>query len=437
MADYFREGLEASLRRLSGRPVLNTAVEQLLSQVDQITAALGEIVLSQISAFTESRNPEVIPEIRAHAAAHTAELLRLLGGGKLASFEFVRAHARRRASQHFPLEAMLHAYRCGHKYYSKVLRSAVLGNISATQGDTQDLIAAIADFSIEYTDAISTVAATEYASHSRLMADIAVDLRTQLLNILLDGYDESDRRVAGILRSAGYLDQRQSFCVALAQATEPAEMAHAERARRMVASIDKTLEPSGLRRVIDLRDGKVTMIFSQIRRRSGWSAPEKSLALKVQAALTSVGISVRIGVSSDVPSTSFIPMAHAQAGMALEAASLIQPVLQFAQVRLRQLLLRQASDSLRHAVPRWTSDFLSADRRLRGALQISLNCYADSNMNLQKTAACLGVHANTLYARFQKIEDLTGLDPRNFHALNEMLLILDLSPVLGFSSAPA
>jgi len=128
--------------------------------------------------------------------------LRLLNGGKVGEFEFVREHACRRADNRFPLEATLHAYRCGHKVFSRWMREAMLA-ATAPGEDAQQMIAAVADFTMEYTDAISTIAASTYVAQTRLLADVAGDQRAELINILLDGYDESDDRVAKILKNEG------------------------------------------------------------------------------------------------------------------------------------------------------------------------------------------------------------------------------------------
>ena len=65
------------------------------------------------------------------------------------------------------------------------------------------MIPAVADFTMEYTGAISTIAASTYVAQTRLLADVAGDQRAELINILLDGYDESDDRVAKILKNGG------------------------------------------------------------------------------------------------------------------------------------------------------------------------------------------------------------------------------------------
>ena len=43
-------------------------------------------------------------------------------------------------------------------------------------------------------------------------------------------------------------------------------------------------------------------------------------------------------------------------------------------------------------------------------------------MNVLKTAKALAIHPNTIYARMQKINDITGRNALNYHALTEMLL---------------
>jgi sugar diacid utilization regulator len=46
-------------------------------------------------------------------------------------------------------------------------------------------------------------------------------------------------------------------------------------------------------------------------------------------------------------------------------------------------------------------------------------------MNVQQAAGRLGIHANTIYARMQRIHDRTGMNPLEYHALTEILLALE------------
>jgi hypothetical protein len=424
MPDYPTDALNEALKRLRRSPFLPAAVKHLGRSASAIAAELAETVLAEIPAFTESRNPQVLPDLARHAPEHTDEIIRLLGGAAVGDFEFVAMHARRRAEQRFPLEATLHAYRCGHKVFSRWVREAILAAIPSPD-DAPQVVAAVADFTIEYTDAISTVSASAYVTQTRLLADVAGDYRAELLNILLDGYDESDGRVAKILRDAGYLDQRQSFCIVLAQPVDPAEMQNPARARRLADSVGKIMEGSSARRVVDIRDNKVTTVFSDARRASGWTVPHTALAKRIAAQLSMLGNAVLVGVSNDVPSTSQIPSAHREALLALELADVTNRVVQFSEIPARSLLLHLAGEEFQRALPSWAGPFMLADDKSNGVLADTLRAYANADMNVLKSAEKLSVHPNTIYARLGKILDATGLDARSYHALTELLIVAD------------
>ncbi len=421
---YHFAALNDALSRLGHNPVLPTAIQLLSRNAELINTQLSETVVAQIPAFSASNNPDVLPELASHGANHTSEILRLLNGGAVGGFEFVREHAKQRAEQHFPLEATLHAYRCGHKVYSQRLRTAVL-SAAAKKDDTQQVVADVADFSIEYTDAVSTVATSAYVAQIRLLADVVGDQRAELLNILLEGYDEADGRVAKVLRNAGYLARRQSYCVAVAQSVDPAEMLNPKRARRMVDSIDKKLQRAAVRHIIDLRANKVTIVFSASRRASGWTAPHSALANQVGAVLTTVGNAALIGVSRDVPSTAQIPNAYKEAQRAFELASVEQRVVEFAKISTFRLLQSLAGEEFKRVLPSWAHVLYCADDKMDGALAATLRGYANANMNVLKTAHNLAIHPNTIYARLQKISDITGLDAKSYHELTELLITFD------------
>jgi DNA-binding PucR family transcriptional regulator len=425
--DYPSEPLKQALKRLSDSASLLVAVKHLARNAGAINAELAETVLAGIPAFSESRNPDILPDLARHGPEHTDEMVRLLRGGTVGNFEFVRAHARRRAEQRFPLEATLHAYRCGHKVFSHWVREAILAADSSAR-ESPKVVAAVADFTIEYTDAVSTVAASAYVAQTRLLADVAGDHRAELLNILLEGYDESDGRVAKILRDAGYLDSHQSFCIVLAQPVDPAEMQNPARARRLADSINTILQGSAARRLVDVRENKVTTVFSDARRASGWTVPHVALARRIAAELTMLSNAVLIGVSNDVPSTSQIPNAHREALLALELADVTNRVVQFSEIPARRLLMHLAGEEFQRALPAWAGKFLLADDKSGGVLVATLRAYANADMNVLKAAGDLSVHPNTIYARMQKILDMTDLDARSYHALTELLVVVDCSP---------
>ena len=426
MSGYHANALNDALRRVAGSPFLGATVDRFAANAAAISAQLQQAVLAEVTEFSRSRNPDLLPELARHGREHVDEIVRLLRGKGVGRFEFVHEHARRRAEQRFPLEATLHAYRSGQKVLSRWLRESTLAVATPTE-DGQRSIVNIADFAMEYTDAISTAFAGTYSSHSLLLADVAGDHRSQLLHILLDGHDEADLRAARILRDAGFLDERQTYCVALARSVDPTEMLDPSRARRLADAIEQIVADMGVRRLIDVHANKVTVVLAAVRRDSGWTAPRSSLAKRVTEALAFVGNAALIGVSNDVPSTSHVPTAYREAAAALDLANVTLRVVQFSGIPLQRLLLHFAAEDFRRVLPAWSRELKEADDKARGALVATLRAYANADMNVLKAAQTLAVHPNTIYARLERICDISGLQARSFNALAELLIVCDCS----------
>ena len=265
----------------------------------------------------------------------------------------------------------------------------------------------------------------EYLRRTRQLSETEADRRSQLLSLLLEGYDESDGRVAKLLRTAGYLDQRQSFCVVVASSVDAREMQNTARANRLLAAARKALEDLPVRALFGFHEHRVVAVVSGTRRLSGWTAPQAELASRVSWPLLSLGNSVLVGVSADSPSTALIPKALREAKLALEVADAGQRVVEYAKIPLRTLLLRVGAGNVGSAMPAWASALRIADQKSRGTLVATLRAYADADMNVLKTSQRLNVHPNTIYARMQRIRDVTAMDPLRYHGLNEMLLAVD------------
>jgi sugar diacid utilization regulator len=147
--------------------------------------------------------------------------------------------------------------------------------------------------------------------------------------------------------------------------------------------------------------------------------------MEIRAVLSRVGNAALIGVSNDAPSTSYIPVARREATTALELASVSQRVVQFSEIPLRTLLIHFAAQDLRRVLPAWAKDFRQADDKTGGALVATLRAYAGVDMNIVKAAHLLRLHPNTVYARLQRIFEVTGLRATAFSALSDLLAVSD------------
>ena len=412
-----------ALRRLEAAGVVPAVQPALLADAGRMAAELRQAVLDETPAFTESGNPDVIPELEQHLEAHVRETCRLLGGGLPGDLAFVRDHAERRAAQKFPLDALLQSYSILHKTLANWIREAAL-EVADESAHLRRVVAAITDFVIEYTGNAGNLLTSEYVHHTRRQAEAEADRRSALLNTLLDGYDEADQTASSLLRRTGYLQQRQSYCVAVARSVDPREMESAPRAQRMADAIAEAVAPTGVRSIVGIRDNHVVAVLSATRRTSGWTAPQSTVADRVFPALRKVGPAALIGLSNDAPSTSHIPKAANEARTALDLTSVGNRVQRYSDISLRQMLITRARSAAPVSPPAWAEKLVAADRR--GTLAATLRSYADCNMNAQKTAILLGIHPNTVYSRMQKIEAITGKNALQFHALDDLLLAPDM-----------
>ncbi len=387
-----------------------------------MTDALSAAVRVEIGAFAAPAKPTVAAELTRHAHDHIREVARLLRGGELGDFAFVSTHARQRAEQHFPLELTLHAYRIGHKVIARWIRQLMLTQAPRT---LESAVALVADFSLEYTNAVSSICTADYVAHARLLAEAESDHRHELLKLLLEGHEEADGRVTRLLKRQGFLEQRQSFCVVLARSTDPLEMEFPGRAQRIIEAISQALSPLPIRSLIGVRRQLVTAICTGTRRLSGWTAPHARLIDRLSAPLQLLGPAVLVGVSGEHPSLATLPRALREASIALDIASVSERVVGFANVPLRRLLLHLGGDALQSMLPVWWGELHDANTKAQGALVNTLRAYADADLNVQEAARALGVHPNTIYSRLQRIAVITNLNGRRFHELAELLLLVD------------
>ena len=183
-----------------------------------------------------------------------------------------------------------------------------------------------------------------------------------------------------------------------------------------------------VRALVGVRGNTVVAVYSDLRRTSGWTAPQANLADRIRPRLLVLGPAVLIGLSGDQPSTSFIPRGLHEATVALDFANVGERLVPFAELPIRRLLIHRGAGYVQSALPAWYAGLREADTKANGTLLETLRALADADMNLQRAARELGVHANTLYARIERINDLTGLNAQRYHDLTHLLLAADCAP---------
>ena len=72
MSDYPTTTLKQSLRNLGSYPYMSPAVRHLTANNDTINAELSKIIVAEIPAYSESRNPDVLPDMVLHGPTATS-----------------------------------------------------------------------------------------------------------------------------------------------------------------------------------------------------------------------------------------------------------------------------------------------------------------------------------------------------------------------------
>ena len=202
-------------------------------------------------------------------------------------------------------------------------------------------------------------------------------------------------------------------------------MENSARAQRIADAIVDCVAPLAVRVLVGVRSNLVTAVFSDLRRVSGWTAPQAGLSERIKERLLGLGPAVLIGLSGDQASPAQIPRGLHEATVALDFANVGERVVPFHALPIRRLLIHRGAEYVQSALPAWFAGLREADARSQGQFAKTLRALADADMNVQGAARGLRVHPNTVYARLQRIDDLTGLNAQRYHDLTHLLLAMD------------
>ena len=337
--------------------------------------------------------------------------------------DFIQDAAATYAEHRLALEAVLRAYHAGQRLVLDALAQAAQTHLRLDGAISE--LKCISDVVVEYFASACALAAASYLSHMRVLAKVAGDQATELLNVLLAGFDDTDARAAALLRNAGFAGRRLDYCVAVVQPIDVVEMASSARGRRLADAIETLVSRSSLRYVLDVREDKVVAVFCALHRVSGWSASATSVSQRVARQLATLGNGVVVGLSNDTFDPARIPHAYDEARLAVSYANHSHRVVNIAAIPVHKIAMSLVADRLEQLLPSWSDEFAQIDSALGHSLSKTLRVYADTGMNVLESARRLGIHSNTIYARFQRIDAITKLNPRRYQDLRELLTVID------------
>jgi hypothetical protein len=392
-----------------------------------------ELMQRESPEYRNSVDDEFTKESKAHCHELLGLIISVTSGTVSDSgpdpFDFVRTHAEWRARHQVPLIASLHAYRLAHRTYSEISQ-----DILSRHGNPEDVIRSLtmlSDFWIQFFDHVGVVLAEAHAVEDGLIFAQGTRSYVGLINDLLRGVQPSDPESQRLCTLCG-IRPGAPMAVAVAKPHWPENGNHIDlevTLRSFVRLFEQVLPPTTFGRLVDIRNSEVTVIASsdsdtargllQALHRSGFAERAGN------------GHFARVGVSLGVVEVAHLPKAVEEAQLALEFASAAQPLLHFSEIDLLELLVRRADRAAVRLIPEWARHFNPTDDDQSRELSQTIRIFADCSFNVKQTAQRLGVHTNTVYFRLNRINKLTGIDPRTYSGTSLFLTVLRLLEVHG------
>ena len=384
----------------------------------------------------EYRN-SVDEEFRRESKDHCQELLLTIvavaSGGMnktgADAFDFVRHHAVWRARNQVPLIASLHAYRLAHRTYWGITRESLLRH--AGQEATFPSLTMLSDFWIEFFDYVGVVLAEAHAAEEALMIAQGTRNYVELIDDLLHGLPPRDAEAQRICALCG-IQPGMSMAVAVGcplplGQERPVDF---EVALRSLGRLIRQVPPSIISgKLVDVRNERITAI----------ACGKAETARGLMEALHQNGFkrcegngpAVAVGISLDTTEIGGLPKALEEARLALEFTSENRPLMHFSDINLPDFLIRRADKAALCLIPPWARQLMVTEDEQSHKLSETIRAFAECNFNVKQTARRLRVHTNTVYFRLNRINTLTGVDPRTYAGMVLLLTALRLLEIHG------
>ena len=379
--------------------------------------------------FARAQNPILDPVIRSepvemtqHIADHFYALLALpsadadarSGNADATPLDFVVRHGIRRALAGVPLRAVLQAYRSGHRSFWSVM-CAMIDRLSPEPVAGMRTTMLLSDYCIDYTDLISLVLTDAYVAEENSLASERARLTSTVVDDLLRGEQPARDLERQLCEHSGLLDGN-AMVVVIARIMEPRGAGSRREHRELATLLERVLPADRFGRLVESRPDEVVALVA------GRTTTGEHVTQALRGAATTVLrtalASLRIGVGLDVETLAKLPLSYAQARVALELKGNYPRIRHLREVDVHAYFNHTADATARLLLPVMPEEVTSEP------LAGTLAAFAAANLNVKECARQLQVHTNTIYYRLNRVQKLTGLDPRSFAALAQLLTAL-------------
>jgi hypothetical protein len=409
-------------------PFAAGSVAGLYKRSAEIWQRTFELLQRESPEYRNSIDEEFTKESKSHCRELLNAIIAIAAGRaeKLGAdpFGFVRTHAEWRARHQVPLTASLHAYRLAHKTYWEITRESLLRH--AGRKEALLSLTMLSDFWIEFFDHVGAVLAEAHAVEEGLSAAQSTRAYVGLIDDLLRGVEPGDAE-ARRLRTLCGIRPGAPLAVAVARPLQSGNGKHIDlevTLRSLVRLVQQQLPSAVFGKLVDIRHGEVTVIVS-----SDDDTSRRFLKVLRQHGFGRRGVNgmgAGIGVSLDTTEIARLPECLEAARLAVEFASATRPLMHFADIELPEFLIRRADKTALRLIPEWTRHLTPAGGSQSTELSRTIHAFAECSLNVKQTARYLSVHTNTVYFRLNRINKLTGIDPRTYSGTSLLLTALRL-----------
>jgi hypothetical protein len=391
--------------------VLRQAAERQEADADRISTAIFERLRSEIPAYAAIQDPELIRDVQAVSAAIVTIWLRAIKTGEIDEEELspIQQGARRRVRQGVDLQSVLKAYRVA----IRVMWRELLLSPEWRSPQLAPLLAVLAEWALDFTDAMTTEVDTAYLDEQRRLAGEAELRRSSLLELVLAGRPEEARLEL-------MPDLRRLHVVVVAEVSDDLPMERLDQ-------VGVALERHAQAKLWTVRRKAVVAVL-----RRGPAEKREATIQLLEDLVSAESIVTRIGLGGDSAGPDSTPLSYAEAHDALRIGGALfggtRRVHDFTALGQYGIALREP-----RAAARWADSVLAARTAgLKKSWSLpTLESYLVQRGNLKLVARELGVHINTVKYRLAILRSQLTSRLDDGDVAVELLFALRLKKVLN------
>jgi hypothetical protein len=391
--------------------LLREAAARQEADAARISVAIFQALQAEIPTYGAIHDPELIRDVQAASAALVTIWLRAIKSGEIEESDLlpIRHSARRRVRQGVALTSLLKAYRVA----VRVMWRELLQSPEWQQPELAPLLAVVAEWALDFSDAISTEVDTSYLDEQRKLAEEQEHRRSALLELVLAGRLEEARLDL-------MPELRTPHVVVVAEVVEDPPMEKLDR-------VGEALEKHAGVKLWTVRQKAVVGVV----RRTPGEARQRVIHL-LQEVMSSEPIVLRLGLGGDSQGPETTPSSYSEANDAIRIGKAMfgsaQRVHDFNSLGQYGLALREPAIAARWAASQ-LAEFGPALKR-RWSLP-TLESYLAHRGNHKAVARELGVHVNTVKYRLSIIRSKIGTQMDDGESAGELLMAIRLNRIMN------